>query len=163
MYLEFLHLLSHPFHLFTFASPSLPKCHSLEIKQCLILPFSLFVSVYFIFNRQAMAVDTEAAVTALSVTSKAENPDTEKSHQSEIAADATPAEEQNQTPDDSEAEPSKTKETFGFYAIIVALALTSLLTSLEATITSTALPTVTADLGGASLYVWVVNGYYLTQ
>lgn len=45
----------------------------------------------------------------------------------------------------------------------MALALTSLLTSLEATITSTALPTITANLGGASLYVWVVNGYYLTQ
>ncbi|CAG8885677.1 unnamed protein product [Penicillium egyptiacum] len=90
-----------------------------------------------------------------------DDPDAGKSHQSDIAPDTT-ADEQNQTPDGSEAKPT-TKKSFGFYAIIVALALTSLLTSLEATITSTALPTITADLGGASLYVWVVNGYYLTQ
>ncbi|KAK9858312.1 hypothetical protein MYU51_019321 [Penicillium brevicompactum] len=64
---------------------------------------------------------------------------------------------------EAEVESTTTKKSFGFYAIIIALALTSLLTSLEATITSTALPTITADLGGANLYVWVVNGYYLTQ
>lgn len=86
-----------------------------------------------------------------------------KSHQSDIGTDTAAADEKNQPSDDSEAEPTPTKKSFGFYAIIVALALTSLLTSLEATITSTALPTVTADLGGASIYVWVVNGYYLTQ
>ncbi|PWY66365.1 MFS general substrate transporter [Aspergillus sclerotioniger CBS 115572] len=55
------------------------------------------------------------------------------------------------------------KTSIRFFAIIAALALSGLLTSLEATITSTALPTITADLGGADLYVWVVNGYYLTQ
>lgn len=57
--------------------------------------------------------------------------------------------------DASDATPPTPKKSFGFYAIIVALALTNLLTALEQTIT--------ADLGGASLYVWAVNGYYLTQ
>lgn len=59
--------------------------------------------------------------------------------------------------------PAATKKSIRFFAIIAALALSGLLTSLEATITSTALPTITADLGGADLYIWVVNGFYLTQ
>jgi len=54
-------------------------------------------------------------------------------------------------------------KSFGFYAIILALCLTGLLTSLEATVTSTALPTITAVLGGGDLFIWVINGYYLTM
>lgn len=110
-----------------------------------------------------MAVDAGTTTTTLPVTNTTKEPDAGKSHHSDIAADMTAVDEQNHASDDSEAKPTTTKKSFGFYAIIMALALTSLLTSLEATITSTALPTITADLGGASLYVWVVNGYYLTQ
>ncbi|THC91735.1 hypothetical protein EYZ11_008809 [Aspergillus tanneri] len=62
-----------------------------------------------------------------------------------------------------EIQPAASSKSVRFFAIIVALALSGLLTSLEATITSTALPTITADLGGADLYIWVVNGFYLTQ
>ena len=62
-----------------------------------------------------------------------------------------------------EPQPATTKKSIRFFAIIAALALSGLLTSLEATITSTALPTIIADLGGADLYIWVVNGFYLTQ
>ncbi|KAK4228643.1 major facilitator superfamily domain-containing protein [Podospora fimiseda] len=69
----------------------------------------------------------------------------------------------NTMSDSTSEEKSTTKKSFGFYAIIVALALRNLLTSLEATITSTALPSITADLGGGFLFVWVVNDYYLTQ
>jgi hypothetical protein len=87
-----------------------------------------------------------------------DDPEAARSHRSATAAD-----EQNHTSNAADATPPTPKKPFGFYAIIVALALTNLLTSLEQTITSTALPTITADLGGASLYVWVVNGYYLTQ
>ena len=65
--------------------------------------------------------------------------------------------------DEKEPQPAPTKKSIRFFAIIAALALSGLLTSLEATITSTALPTITADLGGADLYIWVVNGFYLTQ
>ena len=55
------------------------------------------------------------------------------------------------------------KKTLRFFAIIVAISFTGLLTALEATITSTALPTVISDLGGANLYSWVVNVYFLAQ
>lgn len=64
---------------------------------------------------------------------------------------------------EKEPQPAATKKSIRFFAIIAALALSGLLTSLEATITSTALPTITADLGGADLYIWIVNGFYLTQ
>ncbi|KAK8050917.1 major facilitator superfamily protein [Apiospora rasikravindrae] len=43
------------------------------------------------------------------------------------------------------------------------LALTSLLTSLEATITSTVLPVIISDLNGGSAYIWVANAYFLTM
>lgn len=107
-----------------------------------------------------MTIDSGTTVTTFPVTNMTEDSVAEK--QSDTAADLTAADEQNQS-DDSEVERAPTTKSFGFYTIIVALALTSLSTSLEATITSTALPTVTADLQGVSLYVWVVNGYYLTQ
>ena len=59
--------------------------------------------------------------------------------------------------------PTSQKKTLRFWAIILALAVTGLLTALEATITSTALPTIIDALGGASLYVWVINIYFLTM
>lgn len=65
--------------------------------------------------------------------------------------------------DEKEPQPAATKKSIRFFAIIAALAFSGLLTSLEATITSTALPTITANLGGADLYIWIVNGFYLTQ
>jgi hypothetical protein len=64
--------------------------------------------------------------------------------------------------DGGKAQPSAPK-SFGFYAILIAICFSGLLTSLEATITSTALPTIIAVLGGADLFIWVVNGYYLTM
>lgn len=50
-----------------------------------------------------------------------------------------------------------------FWAILFVLALTSLLTSLEATITSTVMPSIVADLGGGDYYIWISNTYFLTM
>ena len=50
-----------------------------------------------------------------------------------------------------------------FWAIITSLAVTSILSALEGTIVSTALPTVVQALGGGELYLWVVNGYFLPR
>ncbi|KAK6819379.1 methylenomycin A resistance protein [Apiospora arundinis] len=50
-----------------------------------------------------------------------------------------------------------------FWAILGVLALASLLTSLEATITSTVLPVIIEDLGGGIDYIWVANAYFLTM
>ena len=54
------------------------------------------------------------------------------------------------------------KKTIAFWSIIIALAFAGLLTALEATIVSTALPTIINDLGGGDLYIWTVNIYFLT-
>ena len=58
---------------------------------------------------------------------------------------------------------TESKKGLRFWMIVVALSVTSLLTAMEATITSTALPTIIADLGGGDLYIWAVNGYFLTM
>ncbi|KID73297.1 Efflux pump FUS6 [Metarhizium brunneum] len=50
-----------------------------------------------------------------------------------------------------------------FWAILLAIGFSGLLSALEATITSTTLPTVIAELGGGDLYIWAVNGYFLAM
>jgi MFS family permease len=46
--------------------------------------------------------------------------------------------------------------------VFVALCVTSLLAALEGTVTSTALPTIVADLHIGDNYPWVSNAYFLT-
>ncbi|KAJ5714414.1 uncharacterized protein N7483_011595 [Penicillium malachiteum] len=50
-----------------------------------------------------------------------------------------------------------------FFTILFVLALTSLLTSLEATITSTVMPSIVADLAGGENYIWISNAYFLAM
>ncbi|KIY01553.1 uncharacterized protein Z520_03105 [Fonsecaea multimorphosa CBS 102226] len=57
----------------------------------------------------------------------------------------------------------RSKKGLRFWMILVALSFTGMLTALDATITSTALPSIIADLGGGDLYIWAVNGYFLTM
>lgn len=61
--------------------------------------------------------------------------------------------------------PSKTESryTWRFWAIIVSLCVTGLLSAVEGTVPSTALPSIIKDLEGGNLYIWVVNGYFLTR
>jgi len=47
-----------------------------------------------------------------------------------------------------------------FRTIMTSVGLAGLLNALEATITSTASPSIVADLGGGDVYVWAVNGYF---
>lgn len=90
------------------------------------------------------------------------DPDADKTLVKDRPVDTASSDDQNHGAD-TEQEPPAAKKSFAFYAIILSLALTSLLTALEATIVSTALPTIVADLGSGHLFVWVVNGYYLTS
>lgn len=62
-----------------------------------------------------------------------------------------------------ENSPGPSKKGQRFWAIMVVLALAGLLTALEATITSTVLPIIVAELDGGDSYVWVANGYLLTM
>lgn len=55
------------------------------------------------------------------------------------------------------------RHSFSFWAIIFSLALSGFLTALEGTVVNIALPSITRDLGGGSLYVWVPNAYFLSN
>jgi hypothetical protein len=70
----------------------------------------------------------------------------------------------------TDAQNVSTKENFRqmrkgprFWAILFVLALISLLTSLEATVTSTVLPSIVADLDGGEDYIWISNAYFLVM
>ena len=63
----------------------------------------------------------------------------------------------------SEKTPAQFRRGPRFWAILFVLALVSLLTSLEATVTSTVMPSVVADLGGGNDYIWISNTYFLTM
>jgi hypothetical protein len=63
----------------------------------------------------------------------------------------------------TEKKPTEFQKGPRFWAIIVVLSLISLLTSLEATITSTVMPSIVADLGGGGDFIWVSNAYFLTM
>lgn len=51
----------------------------------------------------------------------------------------------------------RTRRPARFWMVIVALSLLAFISSLDAMIMGTALPTITADLDGASVYVWIAN------
>jgi EmrB/QacA subfamily drug resistance transporter len=55
------------------------------------------------------------------------------------------------------------KPSLRFWTIFIAVGFSGLLTALEATITSTALPSIIADLEGGDTYIWAVNGYLVAM
>lgn len=57
----------------------------------------------------------------------------------------------------------KPPKDFRYWAIIIALCVTSSLVALEGTVVSTALPSIIRELGGGESYVWVVNAYFLSR
>ena len=59
-----------------------------------------------------------------------------------------------------EAAPS-TGHSLRFWSIVASLAFTALCSSIEGTIITSALPTITAELGGGSSFIWVPNAYFL--
>lgn len=61
------------------------------------------------------------------------------------------------------ARPQPARKGARFWLIMCVISLTGLLTALEATITSTVLPVIVAELGGADQYIWVANGYFLAM
>ena len=107
--------------------------------------------------------NNNTAALAGEYTSADEREQTTASSVHENSSKETAVDQGDEGGDEKEPQPAATKKSIRFFAIIAALALSGLLTSLEATITSTALPTITANLGGADLYIWIVNGFYLTQ
>lgn len=85
--------------------------------------------------------------------------------QTDAVASTMKSKEASVDPQDATTEKSPPKFQKGprFWAIIVVLSLVSLLTSLEATVTSTILPSLVAELGGTGDFIWVANAYLLTM
>lgn len=59
--------------------------------------------------------------------------------------------------------PKQQKHGWRFWAIFFGLAVTALISGMEGVILSTALPTISRDLGPGENYSWVVNAYFLTR
>ena len=66
-----------------------------------------------------------------------------------------------QPTEEADAAAPSTKHSLRFWGIVASLAFTALCSSIEGTIITSALPTVTADLGGGSSFIWVPNAYFL--
>ncbi|KAI9768098.1 MAG: hypothetical protein M1840_005132 [Geoglossum simile] len=58
--------------------------------------------------------------------------------------------------------PHKPHYGFAFWAIFAGLVLTALISALDGSIVSTALPTIVRDLEAGDNYVWIINVYFLT-
>jgi MFS family permease len=56
-----------------------------------------------------------------------------------------------------------TLRTWRFWAIIASLMITGLMSALEGTIITSALPTITEALGGGNAYIWVPNAFLLSS
>ncbi|GBF61938.1 MFS transporter [Trichophyton mentagrophytes] len=59
--------------------------------------------------------------------------------------------------------PAKTGHTIQFWGIFVALCILSFISALDVAIITTALPTITAEIGGANIYVWIANSFVLAS
>jgi len=62
-----------------------------------------------------------------------------------------------------ESPPQRARKGPKFWIIMCVIALTGLLPALEATVTSTVLAVIVAELGGGDNYLWVANAYFLTM
>ncbi|KAK8065229.1 hypothetical protein PG997_011976 [Apiospora hydei] len=65
--------------------------------------------------------------------------------------------------DSPSSPPPKPGYSWRFWVIFLALAITSLLVSVESTVVSTALPSIAGHLDAGENYVWFVNAYFLTS
>ena len=104
--------------------------------------------------------DNEHMATMTTTTGKMED-----NNSTEITGTDADAVEEASTdnPTASEKTDTKPKRSWRFWAIFASLAVTGLLSAVEGTVTTTALPTIVADLGGGELYIWAANGYFLTR
>lgn len=82
----------------------------------------------------------------------------------ESARHAPPILKDGKIPTQERTQEHAKKVTYGwrFWAIFPGLCLVSILTALDSTILSTALPTIVRELQSSSLYVWTINAYTLS-
>ncbi|KAI8237651.1 Efflux pump FUS6 [Colletotrichum sp. SAR 10_96] len=79
-----------------------------------------------------------------------------------LAAPQTSNDQQIIENDHAEAATPWKTQGWRFWAVFPGLCLAMLLTGLDAFILATSLPTIVSDLHGGALYIWTMNGYFLT-
>lgn len=67
------------------------------------------------------------------------------------------------SPGESSEKPTKTTYPTSFWLAFAGLCCTGLISALDGSIVSTALPSIVAKLNGGDNYIWVVNIYFLTR
>ena len=67
------------------------------------------------------------------------------------------------TTQDAHALPQPASQGWRFWAVFIPMCVATLLAAVEATVASTALPFIVAELNSGDLYVWIMNGYLLTR
>lgn len=65
--------------------------------------------------------------------------------------------------DNVAADFKNTTHSWRFWAILASLSISGLLSAIEGTIITSALPTIIADLGGGELYLWIANAFFLAS
>ncbi|KAI9693982.1 MAG: hypothetical protein M1822_003253 [Bathelium mastoideum] len=63
----------------------------------------------------------------------------------------------------TKSKPAKTHYPLSFWLAFAGLCFTGLVSALDGSVVSTALPSIIADLSGGDQYTWVVNVYFLTS
>ncbi|KAI1182829.1 MFS general substrate transporter [Nemania serpens] len=66
-------------------------------------------------------------------------------------------------PEPSDDNETGAQHTLAFWLVFVSLCLASFLAALDVTVLTTALPTVTREIGGEDKYVWIANTYVITS
>jgi hypothetical protein len=64
---------------------------------------------------------------------------------------------------EAEHTPTTSGKGWRFWAVFPAICVTTMLTAVESTVVSTALPFIVHELDAGDLYVWFVNVYFLTR
>ena len=64
---------------------------------------------------------------------------------------------------DAQVLPQPASQGWRFWAVFIPMCVATLLAAVEATVASTALPFIVAELNSGDLYVWIMNGYLLTR
>ncbi|ETS82779.1 hypothetical protein PFICI_04655 [Pestalotiopsis fici W106-1] len=64
---------------------------------------------------------------------------------------------------DVDNNPPQPSHSFRFWAIIVSLMIASLLSALDVSVISTAMPSIVHDLGSTYAFIWIANAYFLTM
>lgn len=149
---------SHPTCIFEHLPPVL-DLHLVAHNLCFTPPTSTLRNLLFTIGYLALAPCGH--IIAANMDANEKTTDSEKPSPSVAEADSTAINTTLSTTEDEDASMPASPKSRGsrFWMIIAALSLLVFISSLDAMIMGTALPSITAELGGSSVYVWIGNSF----